>query len=154
MRVLIAISPNPSDPRALADGPPAVVDGELVVPALLECGVPACRRCADSWVGLASDGCTATAMVVDRPGVTRHDVVRALHDWLDRTGIVDTVVQAAATGDYCVDGAIVDDPVTAVADLVGLHLAAIVEACDLFRDGSVVVRHGDRVTSGDVERAA
>lgn len=155
MRVLIASSPNHHHhSRDAADGCGPVVEGELVVPALLDCGDPACRRCIESWVGLASDGCTPTAMVVDRPGVTRHDMVRALHDWLDRTGIVDTAVQAAATGDYRVDGVIIDDPVAAVADLVEMHLAAVNHACDAFADGSVLVRHAHRVTNSQVERAA
>lgn len=130
------------------------VDGEIVMPVVVECGVPACDRCLRGWIGLVSHGATTTAMVVDRPGVTPVDLRRRVHDWLDRAGVVDTVVQAVEAGAYEVAGQPVDDPVVAVAELVEVHVAEIREVCDAFAVGTTVSRLGGLVAARRIDDAA
>ena len=69
-------------------------------------------------------------MVVDRPGVTEAILRERIHGWLDRTGTVDLVVQAAEAGEYEVDGQLVGDPVAAVAELVDDPAGGAVDALD------------------------
>jgi hypothetical protein len=68
MLVLIATEehrPHYAPPRDRA------VDGELVVPAVLDCGHADCGSCSHDWFGLVSHSGTETAMVVDRLLATR-----------------------------------------------------------------------------------
>jgi hypothetical protein len=123
------------------------VDGELVVPKVLECPDSLCDVCRRGWFGLVSHGATTTAMVVDRPGVTEADLRRRIHDWLDCTGTIDWIVSAAESGEYQVDGLIVQDPVAAVAELVDAHLHEIRLICQAFVIGTTVSRLGTLVSS-------
>ena len=53
------------------------VEGELVVPVVLECPDTHCDVCARAWFGLASHAGTTTAVVAERPGVTEAELRRA-----------------------------------------------------------------------------
>ena len=130
------------------------VDGELVVPVVLECPDTHCDVCARAWFGLASHAGTTTAMVADRPGVTEAELRRLIHDWLDDKGTVGLIVQAAEDGDYEVDGFPVTDPVTAVADLVDAHVEMIRDICSGFAIGTVVSRMGTLVSERVPRRRA
>ncbi len=154
MLVLIATDHQPIRPH-LSKG--QAVDGELVAPVVVECGDDRCTTCQGSWLGLVSHGNTPTAMVVDRPGVTEADLRSRLHDWLDCTGTIDSVVQASEAGEYEIDGHRVVDPVAAVDELIGDHIGEIHEICRTYPVGTVVSRLGHLVApfSGDIacERA-
>jgi hypothetical protein len=130
------------------------VDGELVVPVVLECPDTHCDVCARAWFGLVSHAGTTTAMVADRPGVSEADLRRAIHAWLDHQGTVDLIVQAAEQGDYEVDGRLIDDPVAAVADLVDAHVDTIRTICSEFALGTTVSRMGTLVSPRIVAKAA
>ena len=130
------------------------VEGELVVPVVLECPDTHCDVCARAWFGLASHAGTTTAMVVDRPGVTQAELRRLIHDWLDHKGTVGLIVQAAEDGDYQVDGFPITDPVPAVADLVDAHLEMISDICEGFPIGTVVSRMGTLVSERVSRKAA
>lgn len=143
MRVLIAIDQlhvsSPSDEHH-------AVDGELVTPVVIECPDQHCYVCNRAWIGLVSHGGTTTAMVVERPGVTEHDLRRRVHDLLECAGTIDLVVQATEAGEYEVDGVRFDDPVAAVDELVGAHLREIHTVCDAFAEGTVLSRLGSLVS--------
>ena len=130
------------------------VDGELVVPIVLECPDTHCDVCARAWFGLASHAATTTAMIADRPGVTGAELRRLVHDWLDHKGTVGLIVQAAEDGEYQVDGFPITDPVTAVADLVDAHVEMIRDICDGFPIGTVVSRMGTLVSERVSRRKA
>ena len=151
MLVLVATKdpegPLPSD-RHFA------VEGELVVPVVLECPDTHCDVCARAWFGLASHAGTTTAVVADRPGVTEAELRRLIHDWLDHKGTVGLIVQAAEVGEYQVDGFPITDPVTAVADLVDAHVEMIRDICDGFPVGTVVSRMGTLVSERVSHRKA
>lgn len=121
------------------------VDGELVVPVVLDCIDDSCEACARGWFGLVSHGGTTTAMVVDRPGVTESILRRRIHDWLDCGGVVDRVVQAVEAGEYEVGGELLDDPVVAVDELVQAHIDEIREICATYAVGTIVSRLGQLV---------
>jgi hypothetical protein len=122
------------------------VDGELVVPKVMECPDSLCDVCRRGWFGLVSHGATTTAMVVERPGVTQADLRRRIHDWLDCTGTIDLIVSAAESGEYEVDGLVVADPVAAVAELVDAHVHEIQLICQTFGVGTTVSRLGTLVS--------
>jgi hypothetical protein len=130
------------------------VEGELVVPVVLDCPDTHCEVCSRAWFGLVSHAGTTTAMVADRPGVTEAELRRLIHDWLDDQGKVGLIVQAAEEGDYIVDGFPITDPVTAVADLVDVHVEMIRDICDGFPIGTVVSRMGTLVSERVSRRAA
>lgn len=77
-------------------------DGELVYLPALDCGCPDCG-CTRGFVGLASRRPTTTAKVVDRPGLTKHDLcvelAQALHagDWIATPDPADELVDLLAT---------------------------------------------------------
>ncbi len=147
MLVLIATDPSPSHDRRgrRPDALPAV-DGELVTPPVVDCPDVDCSTCATGWFGLVSHGVSSTAMVVDRPGVTLADLKRRIHDWLDCTGIVDTIVQAVEAGEYVVDGVRFDDPVAAVDDVVTAHVHDIQQICARYPVGAQLSRLGTLVS--------
>lgn len=155
MLVLIATDPSPAHrarhPRSEAH---AAVDGELVTPPVLECTDIDCRTCSTGWFGLVSHGTSATAMVVDRPGVTLGDLKRRIHDWLDCAGLVDTIVQAVESGEYTVDGETFDDSVAAVDELVMAHLHDIQQICSEFPVGTELSRLGTLVSPTHARAAA
>ena len=130
------------------------VEGELVVPVVLECPDTLCDVCSRAWFGLVSHAGTTTAMVAERPGVTEAELRRLIHDWLDHQGTVGMIVQAAEDGDYQVDGFPITDPVTAVADIVDAHVEMIRDICDGFPAGTVVSRMGTLVSERVARKAA
>jgi hypothetical protein len=155
MLVLIASDPtlvHPPRRPQLGVGP--AVDGELVTPPVLDCVDAECRTCSTGWFGLVSHGATATAMVVDRPGVTLADLKRRVHDWLDCGGVIDTIVQAVESGEYTVDGEPFDDPVAAVDELVMAHVHDIHQICAEFPIGTELSRLGSLVSPTRARTAA
>ena len=130
------------------------VEGELVTPVVVGCPDTRCDACQSAWFGLVSHGGTPTAMVVDRPGVTEHDLRSRVHAWLDCMGTIDRIVQASEAGEYEVDGVCVDDPVVAVDELVSAHVAEIHTICDAFPIGTVVSRLGELVAPLHLDAAA
>jgi hypothetical protein len=155
MLVLIATDPTPAHRRRSA-GPDitSAVDGELVTPPVVDCPDTDCRTCAIGWFGLVSHGVSTTAMVVDRPGVTLADLRRRIHDWLDCSGIVDTIVQAVESGEYSVDGEPIDDPVAAVDELVMAHVHDVQRICAEFSVGTELSRLGSLVSPTRARAAA
>lgn len=155
MLVLIATDPTPAHrarhPRSEVH---TAVDGELVTPPVLDCADIDCRTCSTGWFGLVSHGTTATAMVVDRPGVTLGDLTWRIHDWLDCAGLVDTIVQAVESGEYTVDGELFDDPVAAVDELVMAHVHDIQQICAEFPVGTELSRLGSLVSPTHARVAA
>lgn len=159
MRVLIATDPTPAHQRrrpAATAGfdPGGAVDGELVTPPVVDCPDVDCGTCATGWFGLVSHGASATAMIVDRPGVTLADLKRRIHEWLDCNGIVDTIVQAVESGEYSVDGRYIDDPVDAVDEVVMAHVDDIQQICAEFPVGTELSRLGTLVSPTSVDVAA
>jgi len=142
MLVLIATDPSHS---ATANDHHAAVDGELVVPVVLECPDDYCDVCNRAWFGLVSHGATTTAMVVERPGVSEAVLRERIHGWLDCNGSIDAIAQAVHAGDYEVAGQLVDDPVEAVAELVAAHVDEIREICATYPVGTVLSRMGQLV---------
>ena len=151
MLVLVAIKGSDG---ALPSDRHFAVEGELVVPVVLECPDTHCDVCARAWFGLASHAGTTTAMVAERPGVTEAELRRLIHDWLDHKGTVGMIVQAAEDGDYQVDGFPITDPVMAVADLVDAHVEMIRDICSGFAIGTVVSRRGTLVSERVPRRRA
>jgi hypothetical protein len=151
MLVLIATT----DPHGtVASDHQLAADGELVVPSLVDCADRHCELCSRVWLGLISDRVTTTAMVVDRPHISASDLRRLVHESLDRQGVIDQIVQAADAGEYEVNGITVDDPVTAVADLVDAHIREVRQICQHFAKGTIVSRMGTLVSPRVMRRAA
>lgn len=147
MLVLIAIDPTSAHRRrAVLPDAPAAVDGELVVAPVIDCADIGCDTCASGWFGLVSHGATTTAMVVDRPGVTRDDLGVRIRDLLECLGVVDDLVSAVCAGRFEVDGRRVDDPVVAVDELVRAHLDDIRAICSEFSIGTELSRLGPLVS--------
>jgi hypothetical protein len=155
MLVLIATDPTPAHRlRTARPEIPRAVDGELVTPPVVDCPDRECRTCTTGWFGLVSHGATSTAMVVDRPGVTLADLRHRIHDWLDCSGVVDTIVQAVEAGEYSVDGEPMDDPVVAVDELVMAHVHDIQQICAEFPVGTELSRLGSLVSPSHSRQAA
>lgn len=147
MLVLIATDPTPAHRLRPTGGDlHAAIDGELVTPPVVDCPDTGCRTCAIGWFGLVSHGAATTAMVVDRPGVTLADLRRRVHDWLDCSGVVDTIVQAVDAGEYTVDGEPFHDPVAAVDELVMAHVHDVQQICAEFPVGTELSRLGTLVS--------
>ena len=151
MLVLIATH----DPHgALPSDRHFAVEGELVTPAVFECPDSHCDVCARAWFGLVSHAGTTTAMVADRPGITPARLRQAIHDWLDRQGTIDLIVQAVEGGEFELDGRPIDDPVVAVADVIDDQVALIETICEEFGEGAIVSRMGTLVSERVRPKAA
>ncbi|MEY2957535.1 MAG: hypothetical protein RLZZ01_103 [Actinomycetota bacterium] len=129
MLVLIATDPTPSHRRrAQLAEVPAAVDGELVIPPVVDCTDVECDACASGWFGLISHGAATTATVVDRPDVTLGELRARVRDWLACIGVVDEV-----------EPAVVDE-------LVEAHIDDIRLICAEFRVGTALSRLGRLVS--------
>lgn len=116
------------------------VDGELVTPVVVECSTPDCG-CDRGFPGLASHRATTTAMVVDLPHLSEHDLREALSDHLERGGWFDLLAGE-------------DDPESAIDDLIDEHVEAIVTICEQLPPGTVIERMGTYVRTRIVPFAA
>ena len=90
------------------------VEGELVTPIIVECGLPDRCGCGRGFPGLVSALATTTAIVVDRPGVTPAVLRAAVVDSLERGG------WSRPSGPGDVDGLldeVVDEHVTAISGI-------------------------------------
>ena len=103
------------------------VDGELVTPLSVTCSSPATCGCGRGFPGLGSSRATTTAMVVDRPLLTRSDLAQAVEDALERGGWLHDL----------------DDE--AIDELVEAHVTSIELVCACYPVGTVVSRWGGRV---------
>lgn len=147
MRVLIAIANHDSTRQPLRGAAQAAVDGELVMPTILECADLSCGSCRTEWFGLSTHCGTSTAMVVDRPHLSELQLRTLLHEWLDCQGTIDAVVQAVECGEFEVGGEVITDPVVAIHDLITDHLAEMRYICDAFAVGTVLSRLGPLVSA-------
>lgn len=130
------------------------VEGELVTGVVEECCDGDACGCVRGWVGLGSSRPTTTAMVVERPELNEHDLRDAVDEWLRRSGWRDLIQQATEDGEYEVDGVRPDDPDAVIEELIDEHLEKIEMVCDVFPEGTVVVRRGDLVRARLLPRAA
>lgn len=112
------------------------LDGELVTAVTLECCSPDSCGCGRGFPGLASDRATTTAMVVERPDMTRDQFVTAVRDALDRQGWLGLLHP--------------DDE----AEMVAEHVETIEEICSQFDVGEVLRRSGIKVWSRGRRKAA
>ena len=126
------------------------VEGELVTPVATRCDNPMCG-CERGFPGLASSRATTTAMVVDRPWITRDDLADAVSDYLDR-GWRDLLEQMARHREE--QGKEPDDPDTVLAGMVDEHVDQITRLCAFFGAGTIVARRHDEVVERVVHRAA
>lgn len=135
MKVLVATTE--SQGQLLGDYARAV-DGELVTAAVLECGSP--RRCGcgcgRGFRGLASEGATTTAMIVDVPELDRDELWDVLYDSLERQGWLQHLDSEA------------------IDDVVSEHLACIEIVCANYAVGTIVGRWGTKVWSRCASAAA
>lgn len=138
MRVLIAVN---QQRRVHEHQPGQAVDGELVMPVLLDCTDPAQCRCNRSWAGLSTTGFSALAEVADRPNLDRGQVRAAVHELLDEIGWIDDLVQTIESDG---DGD-TDDPVWTTERMIDEHIAQVEEICATFPVGTVLSRLGDLV---------
>lgn len=122
MKVLIATNETQGHEPGDFSG---TVEGELVTVGSLECSRPDQCGCGRAFAGVGSSRSTTTAMVVDRPGLSRADVAGAIEDWLARDGWLDVLEPD-------------DDP----TDLVDGFLDTIDLIGAAFPDGTVVRRTG------------
>ncbi len=142
MRVLIAAN---QQRRVHEHQSGEAVDGELVTPVLLDCSDPERCRCSRSWAGLSTTGFSGLAEVADRPNLSRGEVRRAIHELLDGVGWIDSAVQLTETGEFTLDGVVIDDPVWAAERMIDDHLDQIEAICATFPVGAVLSRLGDLV---------
>jgi hypothetical protein len=112
------------------------VEGELVTPVTVECCTPHLCGCGRGFPGLASNRSTTTAIVADRPHLTREQVRTAIQDSLERAGWLEELAPEEA------------------AEVVEEHLLCIEAVCDAFPVGSVVSRWGTQVFLREAQRAA
>jgi hypothetical protein len=155
--MLVLIATNELQGTALGDYA-WTVEGELVTPLGPECSMVGCG-CTRGFPGLASGTATTTAMVVERPGVTRDDLRDAIVDHLDRTGWIRLIEQTAlerwaALGDDDDPDEPIDDPDELIAALVDEHLEMIEQVCAAFPVGTVVGRREDVVQARHPHLAA
>ncbi|GJM36987.1 MAG: hypothetical protein DHS20C19_03540 [Acidimicrobiales bacterium] len=100
------------------------VEGELVYIQSVSCSDPRCG-CSRGFAGMSSSRATTTAMVVDRPELSRADVAKALADSLERGGWLAHCDQKQAD------------------EMVGELLAMLANITESAPMGSVVRREGD-----------
>lgn len=147
MRVLIAIENRTTrvDPKHRDHD--SAVEGELVTPPIIECVNDYCAECNAAWFGLSTHMPTHTAMVVERPHLTKSQLRQLVHEWLDCIGTIDLVVQAAEHGEFEVNGETITDPVVAIDDLISDHLAELDAICSVYPVGTVLSRMGSLVSA-------
>jgi hypothetical protein len=132
------------------------VEGELVTPLATECARGEQCGCRRGFPGLASARATTTAMVVERPGITEHDLRDAVYDWLDRGGWIDLLEENERVGDDADHDDLIDawTVQTIVEGMIDEHVEMIAQVCAGFPVGTVVVRHGSLVAARSFPRAA
>jgi hypothetical protein len=160
MRVLVATTELQG--RTPGDYAHAVA-GELVTATVTQCDCPDCG-CDRGFVGLASQRATTTAMVVEHPHVTTSDLRDVIYDHLVAGGWLDLLREAAEAldddpddDDDVLDSSLhdlVDDPDTALQELVDEHLDLIAFICNRFGPGTVISRSGTLVWSREWPTAA
>jgi hypothetical protein len=129
------------------------VEGELVTPVVTECSSGDACGCRRGFPGLASSRATTTAMVVDRPGITEADLRDAIEQWLDRSGWIRLIEEAAVERSFaaglggCLGSAEEDEIDDMIGALVDEHVDMIGDVCSAFPVGTVVVRRGDLVSA-------
>jgi hypothetical protein len=129
------------------------VEGELVTPVVTDCSAGDECGCNRGFPGLASGRATTTAMVVERPGITEADLRDAVVDWLDRSGWIRLIHDAAversvAAGLHgCIGVGEADEIDSMIAALVDEHLEMISDVCSDFPAGTVVTRRGELVSA-------
>lgn len=144
--MLVLIATN--ELQGTVDGDYAwTVEGELVTPVVVECGSGDRCGCRRGFPGLASARATTTAMVVDRPELTRDDLRDAVRDWLDRGGWPDLL---ATDVSECrgLDRDHIDVSVEVeriIEEVIDEHVDSIRLVCRSFPVGAIVTRHGDLV---------
>ena len=100
------------------------VKGELVLAEpVLACSNPRCG-CDRGFPGLASARATTTALVVDRPDISRHDLATAVEAALDRQGWLRRLSYIE------------------IAELIDEHVQLIEFVTQVLRPGTVVERQG------------
>lgn len=112
------------------------VEGEIVVPEVVQCGHPACG-CGRGFAGLASDRATTTAMIVDLPHVAPSDLRGIVFDWLERRGWDDLL------GDS-------DE----IQEIVDEHVDNVEVICAAYAVGTIVERDGCDVRPRGLAAAA
>lgn len=143
-----------ADQPGLADEPLYAIDGELVVPPVLECIDPLCDECMTAWFGLASGAPCDTAVVADRPGVAIGDLHDRMVSWFDTTGVTEVITQAVEAGDYTVDDRRYRHPDEAIDTLARAHIVDLQRICAEFPVGTHLSRLGTLVSSIRRIRAA
>lgn len=135
MRVLIATTELQG---ARPDDFSSAVDGELLTPVAVACAAPGCG-CQRGFPGLGSGFATTTAMIVERPFITRDQLRDAVAGWLERCGWGDLLGH---------------DHADEFDEIVDEHVDAIDEVCAALPLGTVVERHGDHVSARPHRAAA
>jgi len=110
------------------------VDGELVFIPTLSCEGRACG-CRRAFAGMASNQGTTTALVVDRPDITRADLATALADSIERQDGTQQKTRTAGIPSHQV-------PTEKFGELFG----ALTSALRHFDDGSILERDGRILT--------
>lgn len=152
-----------------ADDYSFTLDGELVTPIVAECSAPDRCGCGRGFPGFASSRATTTAVVADRPHLTRELLADAVLAWLERDGWRELLAAAPfgddlATDDVGDDGERPDDAPTdlmtdemtdeMLAEIVDEHVEAIADVCAHFPVGTVIERNGTFVSARAFPQAA
>ena len=137
------------------------VEGELVTGAVVECADGDRCGCSRGWAGLGSSRATTTAMVVDRPELSEHDLRDAVYDHLERggwveliTGSIEEAWQAEDEGRPHDESLAREVPDDVIRELVDEHVEAIDAVCRSVPVGTVVSRQGKMTIARTFPRAA
>ena len=133
------------------------LDGELVTPIVAACASPIRCGCGRGFPGFASSRATTTAVVADRPHLTRELLADAVSAWLERDGWRELLAHAPFGDDGDVDdtGRFDDETVDEMLrEIVDEHVEAIADVCAHFPIGTVVERDGAMVAARAFPRAA
>jgi hypothetical protein len=132
------------------------VEGELVTAVVIECASGDRCGCSRGFPGLASSQATTTAMIVDRPGVTEHDLRDAVYDWLERGGWIDLLEQTSRDrGSSHGGGRHADDDIDEIVEaMIDEHVEVITAICTTYPEGTVVCRRGHLVSARSMPSAA